>query len=602
MLRIQILPCMKKYLVLSGLFMFVACLWLLESGPDENVRPAPRLASKTLAAPTAPVSVYSVPAEAPAAIRAFREWSAQFLKAQDQDRLALLDLGREQAKAHTQEIARLIKTDPQEAIALAVPMVVRQKLPKEIVGLLEDRTRVRGDYEVYGNMPVEGSQMTGDPYTRTVTGPDGRRWTAHVYGRRQWQRTMTNVSLNGIAVGRDMAVSDSPVRVLEVGEQPDVAGREIVDVCPVSGVETPVALTAEAAPPPVTEATPAFETPEQVIYVCSGGHISQMAENYLTAEEKAYWAAQGVELNSGTGTGPAHGPVGTVPGGWTTGHRTILYIRAAFADNPVDPQNEQECYNSLKTMNDYIVETSYGRCYFTYAVPPLVVLPYPLEWYVRYDDDNNGGGDSLIVGHARQIARQMGYDYATYNLDAVRWSGGPGSYGGSASVGGRGMRLKTSGTGTFLHELGHNLGVWHANFWRTTPPSFTGPGNNLEYGNIYDLMGSSGGLGQFTASFKNTLSWMPQEQFWNVTRSGLYRIHQTDNPIADPALRYAMRIQRDVERGYWAECGDHQWTHDDMGSMGPGRYRWQRWCAAEWQQPRCAVVGYDAGIFRQWNR
>jgi hypothetical protein len=114
----------------------------------------------------------------------------------------------------------------------------------------------------------------------------------------------------------------------------------------------------------------------------------------------------------------------------------------------------------LKQMNDYIVQTSYGRCYFTYAVPPLVILPYPLAWYSRYDTDV-GGGDYVIQSHARQIARNMGYDYNSYNLDAVRWSGGPGSYGGSASVGGRGMRMKTSGAGTFCHELGHNL-VWTA--------------------------------------------------------------------------------------------------------------------------------------------
>lgn len=488
----------------------------------------------------------------PPPIAAFRQWSELFLNAKLSERPALLQQGEVFAKEHTKEIAKLIKSDPQAAIAHAVPMVIRQKLPSEILALLEERPRLRGDYEVYGNVPLPGRESSTEPYTRTVTGRDGKRWNAYVYGRRQLQRTMTDVSLNGVAVARDMAVSDSPVRVLEVGEVPEVAGRKVVDVCPVSGIETEVETNAVGAPPPVTEETPAFETPEQVIYVCSGGHISQMEEQYLTEEEKTYWASLGTDLNSGAGSGPAHGPVGTVPGGWTTGHRTFLYIRATFPDNPVDPQNEQECYDMLKQMNDYIVQTSYGRCYFTYAVPPLVVLPYPLAWYNRYDADV-GGGDFLIQTHARQIARSMGYDSNSYNLDAVRWNGGPGSYGGSASVGGRGMRMKTSFAGTFCHELGHNLGVWHANFWRTTPPSFTGPGNNLEYGNLFDLMGNSGSFGQYTASFKNTLSWMPQEQFWNVTSSGLYRIHQTDAGTADPSLRYALRVKRDSERDFWAE-------------------------------------------------
>ena len=38
---------------------------------------------------------------------------------------------------------------------------------------------------------------------------------------------------------------------------------------------------------------------------------------------------------------------------------------------------------------------------------------------------------------------------------------------------------------------------------------------------------------------------MPPEQFWNVTSSGLYRISQTDASIADPSLRYAVRVAHD---------------------------------------------------------
>ncbi len=542
---------MKSRLIPALLLLALLVFWLFQQPVTESALPS--TASIKQASPK-PAAVLSAPhlQVLPPPIASFRLWSDLFFAAPLSERPALLVEGQAFAKEHTKEIAKLIKVDPQAAIAHAVPMVIRQRLPKEIVGLLEERPRLRGDYEVYGNVPLPGQEDTTEPYTRTVTGRDGRRWNAYVYGKRQMQRTMTNVSLNGVSVARDMAVSDSPIRVLEVGEVPMAEGRQVVDVCPVSGIETEVEKTPEGAPPAVTEETPAFETPEQVIYVCSGGHISQMSEQYLTDEEKAYWASLGTDLNSGAGSGPAHGPVGNVPGGWTTGHRTFLYIRATFPDNPVDPQNEQECYDMLKQMNDYIVQTSYGRCYFTYAVPPLIVLPYPLAWYNRYDADV-GGGDYLIQTHARQIARSMGYDNNSFNLDAVRWSGGPGSYGGSASVGGRGMRMKTSFAGTFCHELGHNLGVWHANFWRTTPPSFTGPGNNLEYGNLFDLMGNSGSFGQYTASFKNTLSWMPQEQFWNVTSSGLYRIHQTDDGIADPSLRYALRIRRDSERDYWAE-------------------------------------------------
>jgi hypothetical protein len=544
---------MKRALLISSAA-GAALFWFLagDAGPESRLKtnrvPPVRAADSAGAVPqiaNVPELVHLAPP-----VREFREWFADY---QSNPAPNKLEPGKEFAKQHTREIAQLIKADPQLAIASAVPMVVRQKLPGEILALLEDRVRVRGNYEVYGNVPLEGQEATTEPYTRTVTTQDGKRWNAHVFGKRQWQRSTMNSSLNGVAVGREMAVSDSPIRVMEVGEIPADDGREVLESCPISGIETKVEKEPDGALVAVSEETPAFETPERVIYVCSGGHISQLAEQYMSDEEKEHWQQLGTILNAGTGSGPAHGPLsGSIPGGWTLGNRTFLYIRACFPDNPVDPQNEQESIDMLKAANDYVVQTSYGRCYLTYAVAPLVVLPYPLEWYNRYNTDI-GGGDFLVQNHAIQIARSMGYHTGSYNMWAVRWTGGPGSYGGSASVGAAGMRMKTSSSGTFIHELGHNLGVWHANYWRTTPPSTTGPGNNLEYGNTFDVMGSSGSSGQFTASFKNTLNWMPPEQFWNVTTSGLYRIHQTDASIADPSLRYAVRVRRDAERDFWAE-------------------------------------------------
>ena len=562
---------MRKRLIFVACAATLAVLWL--NKPSEPA-PAP-VAAGSVRSPerTASAQVLpSVPLQAPQAVAEFREWSERFLSAGG-GRPALEE-GMKLAKEHTKEIARMIKSDPQAAIAHAVPMVIRQDLPSEIVALLEERPRLRGDYLVSAVLPLAGREGEVSPYARKVMSKDGRTWKAHVYGRRTWQRTMTNISINGVAVEDDMAVSDSPVRVLEAGERPVADEREVVEVCPVSGEKTEVEKTETGGLPPVSEETPAYETPEQVVYICRGGHISEVVDQALAAEEEAYWKSQGVKVNAGTGSGAPHGPLGSIPGGWATGNRTFLYMRCTFPDSPVDPQNEQECHDMLKDANDYIMRTSYGRCYLTYAVPPLIVLPYPMAWYSRYDQEG-GSGDGLIQSHARQIARSMGYDYLAYNLDAVRWTGGPGSYGGAAYVGARGMWMKTSSVGTFLHELGHNLGLWHANFWRTVPPSVTGPGFNLEYGNIFDLMGSSGSVGPFTASCKGILSWMPQEQFWNVTTSGTYRIHQTDANTADPSFRYALRVKRDAEREYWAEFRQ---THStNPGLMNGLMLTWDRW-------------------------
>ncbi len=531
-----------------------------ESPPLESIAPAPA----------------TPPLPAPPETMNFRDWAKNYLTTPREQRPAMLAEGAELASAHTRAIAAMIRRDPRQAIENAVPMVVRQDLPPSIVRLLENRVRMKAALNVYGNVPLPGTEASPDfePYTRSVTTGDGGYWNAYVYGKRAAQRTLSAASIHGISVGTDMAVADSPVRQLESGERPDTAGREVVEICPVSEEETTVERTSAGELPPISEETPAFETEERIVYVCSGGHISQIVEKLSAEEEREHWESLGVDLNSGAGSGSGTSPVGTIPGNWTTGQRKFLYIRATFPDHRVDPQSEAECHDSLRQMADFITQTSYGRCYFTYTVAPLVVLPYPESWYLQYQADGSGA-DTLIQNQARTIAKSMGYDYLSYDLDSVRWAGSVGSYGGSASVGARGMRLKTNSVGTFCHELGHNLGVWHANFWRTTPPSFIGPGNNVEYGNLFDLMGSSGSMGQFTAHFKNILNWLPNETYWSVNSPGTYRLHQFDSAIADPSHRYALRIRKDAEREYWAEF--RQRHTSNPGFMNGLMMTWDGW-------------------------
>ncbi|MEQ1854670.1 MAG: hypothetical protein ABMA01_24140, partial [Chthoniobacteraceae bacterium] len=355
-----------------------------------------------------PVHAPHAPAASPGEVMAFRDWAKEYLAASPGERAAMEERGRELAREHTKAIAAMIRKDPQQAIANAVPMVIRQDLPPAIVALLEKRVSMKAALEVYGNVPLPETETPPalEPYTRSVTTEDGGYWNAFIYGSRADQRTLAKASINGISVGADMAVADSPLRKLETGERPNAAGREVVEVCPVSGEATPVERTSQGQLPAVAEERPAFETPERIVYVCSGGHISQIAEQLSEEEWRQHWASQGIELNAGAGSGSGTAPVGSIPGSWTTGHRKFLYIRATFPDELVDPQNEAECHDMLRQMADYITQTSYGRCYFTYAVPPLVVLPYPKSWY-----NTATGGDYLVQGHARTIARAMGFDY-----------------------------------------------------------------------------------------------------------------------------------------------------------------------------------------------
>ncbi|HXG49736.1 MAG TPA: Ig-like domain-containing protein [Methylomirabilota bacterium] len=111
-------------------------------------------------------------------------------------------------------------------------------------------------------------------------------------------------------------------------------------------------------------------------------------------------------------------------------------------------------------------------------------------------------------------------------------------------------------TSITAHELGHNLGFPHANFWETGGESAIGPGGNQEYGDPYDVMGggsASGGTGpgHYVAKFKWYIGWIDDEHFPRVTTSGTYRIYAHDTPDAT-GLR-GVRFQRDGALDYHLE-------------------------------------------------
>ena len=210
--------------------------------------------------PIAPAAPASDEAQRPAIaeISDFRDWAQSYLSAPRGQRDAMLEKGKELAVAHTRRIAEMIPLDPEQAIANAVPMVIRQDLPESIVSLLENRVRLKAALIVNGNIPLPGQENSPDfkPYTRVVSTEEGEHWNAYVFGKRGQQQTLSSTSINGISVGYDMAVADSPLRQLENGERPVPAGRQVVESCPVSDKETVVERTETGTLPPVTEDPP----------------------------------------------------------------------------------------------------------------------------------------------------------------------------------------------------------------------------------------------------------------------------------------------------------------------------------------------------------
>src|SRR5581483_4586682 len=98
----------------------------------------------------------------------------------------------------------------------------------------------------------------------------GITYTPHIYGRREAQLTKYNASLHGIALDDELALHESPLRVLEPGEIP---GAVAAESCPVSGA--PVAALMEGAAVNLTS----------LDVVEFNGHLHEMCGGILMPEQ-----------------------------------------------------------------------------------------------------------------------------------------------------------------------------------------------------------------------------------------------------------------------------------------------------------------------------
>lgn len=519
---------MKKKLLLSAVLLAVAAAL-------HGLRPDPEVGRESQQTPTAGIQATARPG-APVAgerpgwlerlsgeVAAFRRWAQYYNTANAAERTGMVDEGKTLARAHRERMRQLITTDPRRALEEAVPVGVRQKLPPDVAELLEERVNARGNYAVLGRAAGEGQGIA-----RRFTDSSGNRYEAMVYGRRVRQPSMENAALHGVAVDGLLAVHEDPLRAMETGER-ILPGQPVFSTCPVSGQSTPSAVEE------ITEEIPAVETGGEVHILCSGGHIHVLNDQLKAAE--------------GATGGPSK-PTGSVPSSWTTGVKSVLYIRVTFPEQNTDPQGEKDAYDMMKLVNDFFVENSHGQLHLMTTVTPLLLMPKAESWYKA----NDSADADAVLADARAAARAAGFDYAAYDLEAVRYNGASGSFGGQAYVGGRGCWLKSSGAGVACHEFGHNLGLWHANYWSTGGETVTGSGTNSEYGNSFDTMGAANaGNYFFNAGHQNDIRWLPDENVTRISRSGMYRIYQQDQGRIDPANRYLLAIKKDQQRDYWCE-------------------------------------------------
>lgn len=453
------------------------------------------------------------------AFAAFDAWQRQWLSADEAGRQALLDDGEALALARREAFRQLMVQDPQRALTAALSPATRLEFPPRIATHLEQWRDGVGTLHVIGGVAEDGATPT-PLLERFVTfdGPDAATvLRASVYGARANAGTQTSTRLHGVELDGLIAVSDSRLRQLFRGEPRPNLPVEWPRNCPVSRKRIDVDLV--------------FHGGDTLYGFCTALHANDFALSLTNGEQQA-------AANAGLPPSSA----------WADGAKTVLYVRVDFSDKTGDPVSATSAQSTVNTqVNTFYVNNSFNKTSMSATVTPTLRLP---KTQVEYQTNEQY---LLLRSDALAAARDAGFEPNDYNLDVVAFATTYSGWAGRGYVGSRGTWLN----GYFdlrvtSHELGHNYGLNHANYWNANGLTIIGPGSNTEYGNPWDAMGSNGGPAHhFNAWFKRLLNWMPEAEVATVSSSTTVRISELEKPLVAGA--HAAKVPRDAQHDYWLE-------------------------------------------------
>ena len=466
----------------------------------------------------------------PAALVAFREWVDRYRGAAPGDRAALAAEGRGLAQARRGEMRALIVRDPARALAVTVPAALRAELPAEVRAELETRVAGVGEFAWQVICYEDRPRPDAAPTSRRTVFLGAETMTAHAYGRRTGQPTKEGASLHGIVLEGELALHESPLRLLEESE--GAAG------------ESPAGRWRVAAQDRVWP------------IAADGDGVEAIERRLVAAEELPGPRVPAVALDRDEPERAAASPTAN-----TIGAKRVLALRVDFSDVAGEPVGEAALDNTLNgAVRQFFEEASYGLTTLTATVSGKVYrLPRTAASYATANNSSGLHADARALAAADFAV--SGYDrvmvvFGNLGTGTGGVAGSQFTWAGLATVGGTNSWINNAANlRTIAHELGHNWGLRHSSTWRVADGNpVSSAGAVLEYGDPWDVMGNNAardGRHHFNQWCKNQLGWLPDGAVRTVATSGTYRVFRFDAKDAPRTQTQALRFFRDGVRWYW---------------------------------------------------
>lgn len=223
----------------------------------------------------------------------------------------------------------------------------------------------------------------------------------------------------------------------------------------------------------------------------------------------------------------------------TTGEQSTLLMLVNFADKPDQPYTSAQAQLQLDATSNFFRASSNNQTWLEGTVVGWYTIPVS-STVCDYN---------AISDRARNAAFQAGINLALYNRYVYAFPQNACGWWGFGSVGGQPSQAWINGPlllQALGHEMGHNLGLYHAHSKQCGTTSTTEPCSVSDYGDTFDIMGNYA-TGQFNPFHKELLGWLAPAE---VTSPGSYYISTYE---LVNGLPHALKITRSDGSFYYVE-------------------------------------------------